>query len=131
MIPMRDGIQLFTAIYIPKDISSSNQYPFLMTRTPYSCAPYGEDQYSPRLTQYAHLAREGYIFVYQDVRGKYRSEGEFMDVRPFKENKKDFHSKRGLQELVNKRRKLLKYLKRNDHGRYQTLIQSLGLRDSY
>lgn len=49
----------------------------------------------------------------------------------FKENKKDFHSKRGLQELVNKRRKLLKYLKRNDHGRYQTLIQSLGLRDSY
>ncbi|MBA2657547.1 MAG: 30S ribosomal protein S15 [Tatlockia sp.] len=49
----------------------------------------------------------------------------------FKVNKKDFHSRRGLQELVNKRRKLLKYLKRNDHARYQTLIQSLGLRDSY
>jgi small subunit ribosomal protein S15 len=49
----------------------------------------------------------------------------------FKANKKDFHSRRGLQELVNKRRKLLKYLKRNDQGRYQTLIQSLGLRDSY
>lgn len=49
----------------------------------------------------------------------------------FKENKKDFHSKRGLQELVNKRRKLLKYLKRSDENRYQTLIQSLGLRDSY
>lgn len=49
----------------------------------------------------------------------------------FKENKKDFHSRRGLQELVNKRRKLLKYLKRNDQSRYQTLIQSLGLRDSY
>lgn len=49
----------------------------------------------------------------------------------FKINKKDFHSKRGLQMLVNKRRKLLKYLKRNDHGRYLTLIQSLGLRDSY
>jgi len=49
----------------------------------------------------------------------------------FKVNKKDFHSRRGLQELVNKRRKLLKYLKRNDHPRYQTLIQSLGLRDSY
>ncbi|HFE6177011.1 TPA: 30S ribosomal protein S15 [Legionella pneumophila] len=49
----------------------------------------------------------------------------------FKENKKDFHSKRGLQELVNKRRKLLKYLKRNDQDRYQTLIQNLGLRDSY
>lgn len=49
----------------------------------------------------------------------------------FKVNKKDFHSRRGLQTLVNKRRKLLKYLKRTDHGRYSTLIQSLGLRDSY
>jgi small subunit ribosomal protein S15 len=49
----------------------------------------------------------------------------------FKSNKKDFHSRRGLQSLVNKRRKLLKYLKRNDSTRYQTLIQSLGLRDSY
>ncbi|MBA2649417.1 MAG: 30S ribosomal protein S15 [Legionella sp.] len=49
----------------------------------------------------------------------------------FKQHKKDFHSRRGLQHLVNKRRKLLKYLKRNDQGRYQTLIQSLGLRDSY
>lgn len=49
----------------------------------------------------------------------------------FKSHKKDFHSRRGLQTLVNKRRKLLKYLKRNDTSRYQTLIQSLGLRDSY
>jgi small subunit ribosomal protein S15 len=49
----------------------------------------------------------------------------------FKEHKKDFHSRRGLQELVNKRRKLLKYLKAKDQTRYQTLIQSLGLRDSY
>lgn len=49
----------------------------------------------------------------------------------FKSHKKDFHSRRGLQTLVNKRRKLLKYLKRNDTTRYQTLIQSLGLRDSY
>jgi small subunit ribosomal protein S15 len=49
----------------------------------------------------------------------------------FKVHRKDFHSRRGLQELVNKRRKLLKYLKRNDQDRYQTLIQSLGLRDSY
>ncbi|MCA0403694.1 MAG: 30S ribosomal protein S15 [Proteobacteria bacterium] len=49
----------------------------------------------------------------------------------FKENKKDFHSRRGLQTLVNKRRKLLQYLKRKDSARYQTLIQGLGLRDSY
>ncbi|USQ13474.1 30S ribosomal protein S15 [Legionella lytica] len=49
----------------------------------------------------------------------------------FKEHKKDFHSRRGLQALVNKRRKLLKYLKSNDQGRYLTLIQKLELRDSY
>lgn len=49
----------------------------------------------------------------------------------FKVNRKDFHSRRGLQELVNKRRKLLKYLKNNDKARYQSLIQNLGLRDSY
>jgi len=49
----------------------------------------------------------------------------------FKVNKKDFHSRRGLQTLVNKRRKLLKYLKRTNKSRYSTLIQSLGLRDSY
>lgn len=49
----------------------------------------------------------------------------------FKQHKKDFHSRRGLQALVNKRRKLLKYLKKNDLSRYATLIQSLGLRDSY
>ncbi len=49
----------------------------------------------------------------------------------FKLHKKDFHSRRGLQALVNKRRKLLKYLKRKDDTRYTALIQSLGLRDSY
>lgn len=88
MIPMRDGINLFTAIYIPKDIAPDNQYPFIMQRTPYSCSPYGEDQYTTRLTQYIHLAREGYIFVYQDVRGRYMSEGEYANVRPHNPNKK-------------------------------------------
>ncbi|MBK7869445.1 MAG: CocE/NonD family hydrolase [Saprospiraceae bacterium] len=87
MIPMRDGVKLFTAIYIPKDISPTNKHAFIMTRTPYSCSPYGENEYSTRLTQYIHLAREGYIFVYQDVRGKYMSEGEFADVRPHNPSK--------------------------------------------
>jgi len=87
MIEMRDGIKLFTAIYIPKDIAPDNQYPFIMQRTPYSCRPYGEDQYSARLTQYIHLAREGYIFVFQDVRGKYMSEGEYVNIRPHNPNK--------------------------------------------
>ncbi|KTD19707.1 30S ribosomal protein S15 [Legionella londiniensis] len=49
----------------------------------------------------------------------------------FKTHKKDFHSRRGLQALVNKRRKLLKYLKRKDQDRYSSLIKKLGLRDSY
>ena len=79
MVPMRDGKQLFTAIYSPKD--QSKKYPIMMRRTPYSCAPYGADSYS-RAFQNMNLARAGYIFVFQDVRGKYMSEGEFVDVRP-------------------------------------------------
>lgn len=79
MIPMRDGIQLFTSIYSPKD--QSKKYPIMMRRTPYSCSPYGVDAY-PFGFQNMNLARSGYIFVFQDVRGKYMSEGEFVDVRP-------------------------------------------------
>lgn len=86
MIPMRDGVRLFTAIYMPKD--TSGPYPFLLTRTPYSCAPYGEDQYAGRIINARHLLREGFIFVYQDVRGRYMSEGVFADIRPHNPEKK-------------------------------------------
>ncbi len=79
-IPMRDGVKLFTAIYEPKD--KSNKYPILMNRTPYSVAPYGADKFKRLLGPNGLFAREGYIFVYQDVRGQMMSEGEFMDVRP-------------------------------------------------
>ncbi len=84
---MRDGIRLFTAIYIPKDTSVA--HPFLMTRTPYSCSPYGEKNYSPfwQSEYQMKLARLNYIFVFQDVRGRYMSEGKFEDVRPFNKNK--------------------------------------------
>lgn len=87
-IAMRDGAKLFTAVYMPKD--SKEKHPFLMTRTPYSCAPYGEDKISSRLysTHYREYLKEGYIIVFQDVRGRWMSEGEFVDVRPFNENKK-------------------------------------------
>lgn len=78
-IPMRDGIKLYTAIYTPRD--SSATYPVLMQRTPYSCAPYG-DKYKNGLGPNADLAREKYIFVYQDVRGRYKSEGTFQEVTP-------------------------------------------------
>ncbi len=86
-IPMRDGIKLFTSIYVPKD--KSEKHPFLLTRTPYSCAPYGEKNFPALWNSYkmAYL-KENYIIVTQDVRGRYMSEGEFMDVRPFNKNKK-------------------------------------------
>jgi uncharacterized protein len=79
-IPMRDGVHLFTSVYVPKD--GSHPYPFLMTRTPYSVAPYGEDHYRNRLAQSEAFERAGYIFVFQDVRGRYQSEGRFVDMPP-------------------------------------------------
>lgn len=85
-IPMRDGIKLFTSIYLPND--KSERHPILMTRTPYSCAPYGKD-FSARLWggHWKYYARENYIIVVQDVRGRWMSEGDFADVRPFNKNK--------------------------------------------
>lgn len=85
MIPMRDGVKLFTSIYSPKD--KSKKHPIILRRTPYSCSPYGEDKYTTYI-QNMHLVRAGYIFVFQDVRGRYMSEGDFVDVRPFNPDKK-------------------------------------------
>jgi putative CocE/NonD family hydrolase len=86
MIPMRDGARLFTAVYAPKD--ASQKYPFLLTRTPYSVAPYGVDNYRASLGPSESFEREGFIFVYQDARGRYMSEGEFLQVRPFQPDKR-------------------------------------------
>ena len=83
-IPMRDGAKLFTAVYMPK--SGTQNSPILLVRTPYSVRPYGEDEYPSGLRP-GSLMEEGYIFVYQDVRGKYMSEGEFEAVRPHIPNK--------------------------------------------
>jgi putative CocE/NonD family hydrolase len=85
-IPMRDGKLLFTAVYVPKD--SSHSYPFMVDRTPYSVAPYGVDQYRKMLGPSDEFQRAGYIFVYQDVRGRYMSEGSFVEMRPHIDNKK-------------------------------------------
>ncbi len=85
-IPMRDGVHLFTAVYVPKD--SSQAYPFLITRTPYSVDPYGEDQYRKHLGPSDEFEKAGYIFVYQDVRGRYMSEGTFVEMRPHIDVKK-------------------------------------------
>ncbi len=87
-IAMRDGIHLHTSIYIPND--QSEKHPILMVRTPYSVSPYGKNRFSPYLvsTHFSNYVKLNYIVVMQDVRGAYMSEGEFVDVRPFIENKK-------------------------------------------
>lgn len=85
LIKMRDGVRLFTAIYIPKD--SSSLHPFLITRTPYSCSPYGEDRF-PYGFGNPVFAAEKYIMVFQDVRGRYMSEGNFTEVTPHKKKKR-------------------------------------------
>jgi len=79
-IPMRDGVKLFCTIYSPKD--QSQKYPIIMTRTPYAVGPYEEAAYKTSLGQDTSLTHEGFIFVYEDVRGRYMSEGEFVNVRP-------------------------------------------------
>ncbi len=87
-IEMRDGVKLFTAVHIPKN--TNEKHPIIMIRSPYSCAPYGENKFSPRLwyTSWKNYLEQNYILVIQDVRGRWMSEGVFMDVRPFIENKK-------------------------------------------
>jgi hypothetical protein len=83
-VAMRDGVKLFTAVYAPKD--ASEKYPILMMRTPYSSGPYGLANYR-QLGPSQAFAKEGYIFVYQDVRGRYMSEGAFKWMTPYIKNK--------------------------------------------
>ena len=86
MIPMRDGVRLYTRIFVPKD--TTQPHPFVMVRTPYSNFPYGPDSFPARLDPITTAyARENFILVGQDVRGRWMSEGEFMDVRPVIEHK--------------------------------------------
>lgn len=87
-IPMRDGVRLTTAVYTPRDASAEKRYPILMERTCYSIRPYGEDRYPSTLGPNRRLQREGYIFVSQDVRGCYMSEGTFVNMTPHIANKK-------------------------------------------
>lgn len=84
-ITMRDGIKLFTVIYAPKD--TSKEYPILFQRTPYSCQPYGDDQFRSKISPNQFLMKEGNIVVYQDVRGRWMSEGTFDNMRAYIPNK--------------------------------------------
>src|ERR1700742_1987817 len=83
-IPMRDGKKLFTSVYVPKD--QSKKYPIMMDRTCYSVAPYGPDKYKTSLGPSPAFLHDGYIFVYQDVRGRWMSEGIYEEMTPEKEN---------------------------------------------
>ena len=84
-ITMRDGVKLFTAIYSPKDTSKT--YPILFQRTPYSCRPYGEDQFRSSIGPNKFMMQEGNIVVYQDVRGRWNSEGVYDNMRAYIPNK--------------------------------------------
>lgn len=86
MIPMRDGTRLFTAIYEP--VSGNNKHPILITRTPYKAGPYGQEMNSMLWNSWSNYSREGYILIIQDVRGRWMSEGQFVDIRPFNSKKK-------------------------------------------
>ena len=82
-IPMRDKATLFTTVYVPKDASDANRYPILLKRTPFSVAPYGPDAYATTLGPNGFMMRDKYIVVYQDIRGRYMSDGQFVVNRPF------------------------------------------------
>ncbi len=92
-IKMRDGAELFTSIYSPKD--TSKKYPIIMQRTPYDCAPYGENQFKKSIGPSETMMKEGYIVVYQDVRGRYMSDGLYDNMRAYIPNKK---SKKDIDE---------------------------------
>src|ERR1017187_7538226 len=84
-IPVRDGVRLFTSVYVPKDVFTDGRtYPIMMERTGYNVAPYGIDQYRAALGPSELFAREKFIFVYQDVRGRFMSEGNYVVIRPHK-----------------------------------------------
>ena len=87
-VPARDGVKLFTSVYIPKDVfSEAKSYPVMFDRTPYSVGPYGADKFRENLGPSELFAREKFIFVYQDVRGRYMSEGKFVNIRPHNPSK--------------------------------------------
>ena len=120
-IPMRDGTKLFTAIYTPKDISKDKKYPMIMQRTCYSIAPYGEENFKRSLGPNSFLEKDKYIYVYQDVRGRYMSEGTFTNMTPQVEHKtkKDVDESTDTYDTVDW---LVKNLKNNNGkvGQYGT-----------
>lgn len=133
-IEMRDGKKLFTIVYSPKD--TSEKYPILLMRTPYTVAPYDSFTFREELTN-EHLIKEKYIFVLQDVRGRFMSEGEFLDMRPYikdKKNKNDIDESSDTYDTIDW---LVKNIK-NNNGKvgmfgisYPGFYAAMGLIDSH
>ncbi|MEZ0609216.1 CocE/NonD family hydrolase [Fibrella sp. WM1] len=98
-VPMRDGVKLYTAVYVPRDASAQRTYPLLMQRTCFGLAPYGPDQYRTALGPSPTLQADGYIFVYQDVRGRWASEGRWTNMTPLIDgNKRSTSGQRRVDE---------------------------------
>jgi hypothetical protein len=111
-IPMRDGKRLFTSVYVPKD--TSQPYPILIDRTPYSVGPYGEDQYKKQIGPSDEFEKAGYIVVYQDVRGRYMSEGEFHEMTPHIDVKKSSKDVDDSSDMYDTIEFLLKHVPNNN-----------------
>ncbi|MVM28507.1 CocE/NonD family hydrolase [Spirosoma sp. HMF4905] len=97
-IPMRDGVKLYTAVYVPRNVSSGKRYPFLMQRTCFGVTPYGPDQYKTALGPSPTLQADGYIFVYQDVRGRWASEGRWTNMTPVVSDRRKPSATRAIDE---------------------------------
>lgn len=97
-IPMRDGVKLYTAVYVPCDASANRTYPFLMQRTCFGLSPYGPDAYPKTLGPSPSLQAEKYLFVYQDVRGRWASEGNWTNMTPVVHNQKSPKGAAGIDE---------------------------------
>ena len=111
-IPMRDGKKLFTSVYVPKD--ASQPYPILIDRTPYNVGPYGEDQYRKQIGPSDEFEKAGYIIVYQDVRGRYMSEGDFLEMRPHIDVKKSSRDVDDSSDMYDTIEFLLKHVPNNN-----------------
>lgn len=122
-IPMRDGKRLFTAVYVPKD-AAGGPYPFLINRTPYSVGPYGEDQYPQHLGPSDEFEKAGYIFVYQDVRGRWMSEGKFVEMTPHIDVKKSSNDVDDASDMYDSLEYLLKHVE-NNNGKLASTVSRI------
>jgi len=116
-IPMRDGVRLFTAVYVPKAsafAAEAGPFPFLVNRTPYSVGPYGVDRYPVHLGPSDEFEKGGYIFVNQDVRGRWMSEGEFIEMRPHVDVKKSAKDVDDASDMYDTIEYLLKHVENNN-----------------